>query len=154
MFLIQERMLKRHRDPAALRNFPPLEALRRLVSTCTWIGLPLLTVGFGLGFLAFTAADWAGIHRNPKIVASLVLWLVMVAVVAGRRMGWLHGRRHFYLVALGFALVLSTYVGLGLFQARQDSETTPQSGREPIRTSYQVALDEANPHSLRLSGSN
>src|SRR5690606_13281873 len=50
MSLLLERALKQHRDPAVIRNFPPLESLRRLVHTCILIGLPLLTVGLALGF--------------------------------------------------------------------------------------------------------
>jgi ABC-type uncharacterized transport system permease subunit len=118
MFLLQERMLKKHKDPAFMRSFPSLESLRRLVNACVLIGLPLVTVGFALGFVSFRTEDWAQIYTNPKVLSSLVLWLVLIAVVIGRRFGWLHGRRHFYLVLVGFALVLVTYVGLGLVEAR------------------------------------
>ena len=118
MFLLQERMLKRRKDPAFMRSFPSLESLRRLVNACVLIGLPLVTVGFALGFASFRAEDWAHVYSNPKVLSSLVLWLVLLAVVVGKRFGWLHGRRHFYLVLVGFALVLATYVGLGLVESR------------------------------------
>jgi ABC-type uncharacterized transport system permease subunit len=122
MFLMQERMLKRHKDPTVMRNFPPLESLRRLVNACILVGLPVLTVAFALGFAAFTAEDWDGLARNPKIISALVLWLVMLGIVVGRRAGWLHGRRHLYMVLLGFALVLVTYVGLGMVERSRRTE--------------------------------
>ena len=118
MFLLQERTIKTHKDPAYMRSFPPLESLRRLVDTCLMIGLPLLTLGFAFGFARFTSEDWAHIYRNPEALSSIVLWLVLLAVVVGRRAGWLHGRRHFYMVLVGFALVLVTYIGLGVVQAK------------------------------------
>ncbi|MCB9894632.1 MAG: cytochrome c biogenesis protein CcsA [Planctomycetes bacterium] len=124
MFLLQERMLKKRKDPSFMRTFPSLESLRSLVNACVVIGLPLVTVGFALGFASFRAEDWAHVYSNPKVLSSLVLWLVLLAVVIGRRFGWLHGRRHFYLVLVGFALVLATYVGLGLVEAR-DKGTNP-----------------------------
>ena len=128
MFLLQERTLKKHKDPAFMRSFPSLESLRRLVNACVLIGLPVLTVGFALGFVSFRADDWAHVYTNPKVISSVVLWLVLMTVMIGRRTGWLHGRRHFYLVLVGFALVLTTYVGLGLVEARTQSDDTTTEG--------------------------
>jgi ABC-type uncharacterized transport system permease subunit len=119
MYLLQERQLKLHREPRYMRNFPSLESLNKLVNTCVLIGVPLLTVGFALGFAAFRSDDWANLPRNPKVLASLVLWLVLVGVAVGRWVGFLHGRRHFYWVLVGFVLVLLTYVGLGILSASQ-----------------------------------
>lgn len=119
MYLLQERQLKLHREPRWTRNFPSLEALSRLVSTCVQIGLPLLTIGFALGFAAFTPEDWAGLASNSKVLSGLVLWVVLVGISAGRFTGYLYGRRHFYWVLVGFVLVLFTFVGLGLYTAAQ-----------------------------------
>ncbi len=119
MYLLQERQLKLHREPRFMRSFPSLESLHKLVNTCVLIGVPLLTVGFALGFAAFTAEDWGNVLHNPKVLSSLVLWLVLVGISVGRWVGFLHGRRHFYWVLVGFVLVLLTYVGLGVFSASQ-----------------------------------
>jgi ABC-type uncharacterized transport system permease subunit len=124
MYLLQERQIKLHKDPRYMRSFPPLESLKNLVNTCVQIGLPLLTLGFGLGFVAFSADDWANVARNPKVLASLVLWLVLVGVYVGRMTGLLHGRRHFYWVLVGFVLVILTYVGLGLLVTRAPAPKT------------------------------
>ncbi|MBX3458689.1 MAG: cytochrome c biogenesis protein CcsA [Planctomycetes bacterium] len=124
MFLLQERALKKHRDPAVIRDFPPLESLRRLVNTCILTGLPLLTLGLGLGFVAMSDQGWEAILRNPKIPPSVVLWGVLLLAAAGRWTGRLHGRRHLYMVLAGFALVLMTFVGLGVWSRSQ--ATAPQ----------------------------
>ena len=124
-------MLKKHKDPAIMRNFPPLESLRRLVNSCIMIGLPVLTVAFALGFASFDASNWGELFTSPKVLTSLVLWVILLIVVAGRRFGWLHGRRHFYMVLVGFVLVLATYVGLGIVKARGDTPLQshiPQDG--------------------------
>jgi HemX protein len=113
MFLMQERALKSHRDPAYIRLFPSLEALRKQMHTCLWLGLPTLTVGFALGFSV--VPEWKEILHNLKVITSVVLWLVMLFAVVGRWLGWLHGRRELYVVILGFGLVLLTYVWLGLW---------------------------------------
>lgn len=122
MFLMLERALKRHRDPALIRNFPPLESLKRLVNTCILVGLPLLTAGLVLGFLALSSSGWESIARNPKIPPSVVLWFVLLVAAAGRRLGFLQGRRNFYMVLAGFALVVMTFVGLGIW-SRTNSRT-------------------------------
>jgi ABC-type uncharacterized transport system permease subunit len=130
MFLLQERMLKKHRDPAIMRSFPALESLRRLVNSCIWIGLPVLTVAFALGFASTDVANWGDLVANPKVLTSLVLWLVLLLVLLGRRLGWLHGRRHYYMVLVGFLLVLATYFGLGIMQARAGAERSAAIGGE------------------------
>jgi len=112
MFLMQERALKRHMGSGLVRTFPPLEALRKLLTQCIWIGLPVLTLGFALGFGAYPPGQWVELALTPKVLTALVLWVVLLAAVVGRATGWLHGRRLSYLVLLGFALVLVTYVGL------------------------------------------
>lgn len=115
MFLLQERALKQRRNEGLVKHLPSLESLRRLLHRTVLVGLPLLTVGFVLGFAAFPPSQWGSLVMTPKVMTSLVLWLVLLASVIGRFAGWLHGRRHSYLVLLGFVLVLLTYVGLGLF---------------------------------------
>jgi ABC-type uncharacterized transport system permease subunit len=119
MYLLQERQLKKHREPRFFRNLPSLEALNKLVATCVQIGLPLLTIGFALGFAAFTPDDWAHVGTNAKVLSSVVLWLVLVGITVGRFTGYLHGRRHYYWVLIGFGLVLLTFVGLGIYTASQ-----------------------------------
>lgn len=115
MFLIQERALKRHHTPGYARQFPPLEALRKLLMQCVWIGLPLITAGFALGFGAEPLDRWGSLLLTPKVFTSVVLWLVFVAAVTGKAAGWLHGRRHSWLVLAGFALLIASYAGLALF---------------------------------------
>lgn len=126
MFLLQERALKRHRDPAIIRGFPPLERLRRVVNACIWISLPMLTVAFALGFAAMDSPGWESIARNPKVVASLVLWIVLLVVAVGSKLGWLHGRKHFHMVLVGFGLVVLTFIGLGIWARSQT--LTAQTG--------------------------
>ncbi len=130
MSLVQERQLKQHRETPFIRSFPPLESLRKLVNTCLLIGLPILTVGFALGFVAFNSADWGGVTSNPKIVASLVLWLVLVAALIGRITGVLHGRRHLYLVLAGFVLVIFSFVGLGLLAQSRNNQSASIATQE------------------------
>jgi ABC-type uncharacterized transport system permease subunit len=115
MFLIQERALRRHQSPKFVRHFPPLESLRGLLNQCVWIGLPLLTLGLALGFASTAPGTWGGLVKEPKVFSALVVWVVFAAAAGGRAMGWLHGRRHSYLVLTGFVLVVLTYAALGLF---------------------------------------
>lgn len=119
MFLILEASLKKHKDPDYLRSFPSLEALRGLVNKAVFGGLVVLTVGLLLGFLALPRMEWATIPQNPKIVTSLTLWLILALVTVARTVGWLHGRRHYYLVLVGFIFLLFTYVGLGVWGHRK-----------------------------------
>jgi len=133
MFLMQERALRRHHTPRIVRHFPPLEALRRLLAQCVWVGLPLLTVGLALGFASRPPSQWGVLLATPKVMSALMLWAVFAAAVFGKAAGWLHGRRHSYLILAGFALVVLTYAALGLFvsQAGGDAGAVSQAPGGP-----------------------
>jgi ABC-type uncharacterized transport system permease subunit len=129
MFLIQERALRRHHSPKFVRHFPPLESLRGLLNQCIWIGLPLLTLGLALGF-ASRPSEWLQLLSEPKVISALVVWAVFLTAAAGRAAGWLHGRRHSYVVLAGFALVVLTYAALGLFVRADGPANMGAAGRQ------------------------
>jgi ABC-type uncharacterized transport system permease subunit len=120
MYLMQEKALKLHKNPRYIRNFPPLEALKRQMQTCLHVGLPMLTVGFVLGFL-FGSNDWSNHAHNMKIGVSVLLWLVMLGVVVGSRVGVLHGRRQLLMVLVGFVLVVVSYVFMGIWTSASNA---------------------------------
>jgi ABC-type uncharacterized transport system permease subunit len=90
---------------------PPLDTLERIAHATLEFGFPCLTVGLLIGSVLAKATPVAAAYfRDPKVVASFVLWVVYVALLLVRRRAGLRGRRAVYLsgaVFLAMLLVLA-----------------------------------------------
>ena len=78
------------------------------------IGFPLLAAGIALG--AFWANDAWGRYWgwDPKETAALVTWLIFAVYIHARGLRGLRGARSAWIVVLGFAAVLFTYLAVNL----------------------------------------
>lgn len=123
MFLIAESSVKRHKEPTWIRSFPPLDSIRALVRSCLHVALPVLTVSLVVGFWGFRDTGLGDVLLNPKVIPTLLLWVLTVLVVVGRRFGYIRGRRHYWLVIVSFVLVVVSFVGVGVVM-RQDASPT------------------------------
>jgi cytochrome c-type biogenesis protein CcsB len=114
LYLVQERRLKTHRGRGMLRHLPSLETLDRLNYTCLVWGLILLTLGIVSGIVwAHTA--WAGLwSSDPKLVFSLVTWVIYVVLLQGRMTAGWRGRWAATLTIAGFAVIVLSLVGVNV----------------------------------------
>jgi ABC-type transport system involved in cytochrome c biogenesis permease subunit len=111
MYLLQEREVKGKRFGALFSRLPSLDALDRLTQRLVRFGFVVYTVALITGSLVAkktwgTFWDW-----DAQQVVSLVIWLLYGAMVQLRHVG-IHGRRYAMLTLVGFALVLSSMLGL------------------------------------------
>ena len=112
LFLVQERQLKRRTVGVLLQTLPPLETLDQVNFTAIGIGFWLLTVGVVCGLLGskqLLGRWWTG---DPKEYAALLLWGCYAGLWLIRLRATLRGRRVALLSALGFSLVLFTFLGV------------------------------------------
>jgi cytochrome c-type biogenesis protein CcsB len=115
LYLLQERRLKSRRVRGWLRHLPSLETLDRLNYACLVWGLVLLTLGITSGIVwahsAWGERLWSS---DPKLVFSLVTWLIYMALLQGRiTAGW-RGRRAATLTIAGFAVIVVSLVGVNV----------------------------------------
>jgi cytochrome c-type biogenesis protein CcsB len=117
MYLLQERTLKTKQVGPLTRRLPSLEALDALNLRSLTLGFPLLTLGL------LTGAVWARLawgsfwSWEPKVVLSVLTWVLYAVLLHGRlTVGW-RGRRAAVGAIAGFVAVLFTLVGVGLFRA-------------------------------------
>jgi ABC-type transport system involved in cytochrome c biogenesis permease subunit len=89
------------------------------------IAFPILTVAIVLGSVWANLAWRSYWSNDPKELAAAATWLVFGGYlhVAGRRDRW--ERLAPWLIVLGFAGVLFTYIGAGLFIVGEHSYGTP-----------------------------
>ncbi len=104
---------------------PPAGAARAIGHRAVLIAFPILTIAIALGSVWAHLAWRTYWSNDPKELAAAATWLVFGAYlhVAGRRDRW--ERLAPWLIVLGFAGVLFTYVGAGLFFIGEHSYAAP-----------------------------
>jgi ABC-type transport system involved in cytochrome c biogenesis permease subunit len=108
-----------------LRLLPPVEVARAVSHRAVLIGFPILTVAIALGSVWANLAWRSYWSNDPKELAAAATWFVFGAYlhVAGRRDRW--ERLAPWLIVAGFAGVLFTYIGAGLFIVGEHSYGAP-----------------------------
>lgn len=111
MYLIQENELKTKKPRAFYYRLPSLEVCDQLYYRSLAFGLPFLSLGILAGFV-WASRAWEGSWQlDPKIVASLVTWLIYLVLLSTRLSGNWRGRRAAYVAIFGFAAMMITFLG-------------------------------------------
>jgi ABC-type uncharacterized transport system permease subunit len=115
-YLLQERRLKS--KPRAgedswwipLEWLPPLDTLERIAHTTLLVGFPCMTVGLLIGsLLAQETSLGAAYFRDPKVIASFIMWAVYCLLLLIRRSAGLRGRKAAYLSGAVFVVMLAVW---------------------------------------------
>ena len=129
MYLFQERELKSKRPRAFYYRLPSLEVCDELYSRSLVFGLPFLSLGILTGFV-WASRMWKGPWEfDPKILASLVTWLVYLVLFSTRLSGAWRGRRSAYLAIFGFIAMMVTFLGISVLSGQHGY--IPQLGSLP-----------------------
>jgi cytochrome c-type biogenesis protein CcsB len=104
---------------------PSAATLRAVGHRAVLVAFPVLTVAIALGSVWANLAWRSYWSNDPKELAAAATWLVFGAYlhVAGRRDRW--EALGPWLIVIGFAGVLFTYIGAGLFFVGEHSYGTP-----------------------------
>ncbi|MBA3316115.1 MAG: cytochrome c biogenesis protein [Planctomycetota bacterium] len=118
MYLVQHRRLRHKQARPAGMKLISLERLERWNRLSVLVAVPLLSLGFGVGFLLFYLAGRQGEQTSlwdPVVIASSLAWVVMVAVL-GRTMRSEHpaGKSVALRTLIAFGFLLATMLGLQL----------------------------------------
>jgi ABC-type uncharacterized transport system permease subunit len=115
MYLVQERNLKFHKLQAVFSLMPPIQRMESAVWWMLLSGFVLLTVGLGIGWVGLTRLENMATYRgDPKILWSVLVWVVYGGLIV-MRWKFAQGGRRFALGSLGtFAFVLLTFWGSNL----------------------------------------
>ena len=108
MYLIQERQLKLKRLGAIFHRLPPLDVMDTISYRALSIGWPLFTLGMITGSIWAESAWGTYWGWQPKETASLLVWVLYLAVLHLRTIGW-RGRKMAWLSIAGFLFVLVSF---------------------------------------------
>src|ERR1700676_32106 len=116
LYLVQERRIKAKPMPggktwwAPFEWLPPLDTLERVAHATLLFGFPCMTVGLGVGpVLAQETVLGAAYFRDPKVIASFVMWAVYVLLLFVRTTAALRGRKAAYLSGAVFLVMLAVW---------------------------------------------
>ena len=113
LYLVQERRIKAKPSSTSSRTFdwlPPLDNLERIAHATLLFGFPCMTVGLVIGtVLAQDSALGAAYFRDPKIIASFIMWAAYVLLLFVRNTAGLRGRRAAYLSGAVLLVMLAVW---------------------------------------------
>jgi ABC-type transport system involved in cytochrome c biogenesis permease subunit len=113
MFLTEQHDLKFHKLRAVLSLLPPIQRLETIATRLVVAGLVLFTIGLGAGGHLPRPAG-AGYWTDPKVVWSVFMWLVYLALLLARRFFPQSSRRFASGVVGAFVFLLLTFWGTNL----------------------------------------
>jgi ABC-type uncharacterized transport system permease subunit len=118
MYLIQEREIKSRKPHGLYYRLPSLELCDELYSKSLMAGLPFLSVGILTGFL-WASRTWHGPWElDPKILASMVTWVIYLVLFSTRLSGFWRGRRSAVVAVFGFAAMMVTFLGISFLSGQ------------------------------------
>ena len=113
MFLTQQHDLKFHKLRAVLSLLPPIQRLEIIASRLVLAGLVLFTIGLAAGRHLPRPAD-ASYWTDPKVVWSIFMWVVYLALLVLRRMRVPSSRGFAFSIIGAFVFLLLTFWGTNL----------------------------------------
>ena len=124
LYLVQERRIKAKPIPSGKSEWldwlPPLDTLERVAHATLLFGFPCMTVGLVIGsVLAQETVLGAAYFRDPKVIASFVMWAAYVLLLFVRSTAGLRGRRAAYLSGAVFLVMLAVWAANTLSQVHR-----------------------------------
>ncbi len=123
-YVLQFKEIKKKHLGFFFSRLPSLQVLDVMNSRAVTVGWSFLTLGVIVGIVWASQAQAAAPDDprlqafsvgDPKILVTVLTWAIYsFAVVARRSMGW-NGRRAAWLSALGFAIVLLSFLPINFF---------------------------------------
>ncbi len=115
IFLIEERLLRRHKLGDVVWRLPPLELLEQMSRSSVLVGLVSITIGTAFGFLWVDRLSDKYSFYDPKYaITLLVLLLYVIYFRLARTTAW-RGARASKLCIFNFAIVFLSFTVVNLY---------------------------------------
>ncbi|MCX7008743.1 MAG: cytochrome c biogenesis protein CcsA [Kiritimatiellaeota bacterium] len=114
-YLVQDRNFKRRHFGVVFERLPALETLDHMMFRLVEFAFLLLTISLGLGiYLVHESGSGVEWITDPKVVATLVTWVLYAMLVHMRANAGRHGTRLAIITLVGLAFVLFSMIGVHL----------------------------------------
>ena len=115
IYLMQDSNLKNKRFGVVWERLPSLESLDHIMSRLVGVAFLLLTVSILIGFVLVRelggGEEWV---RDPKVVATAILWILIAVFVHLRASSDRHGRGIALVAVFGLGCLLFAFMGVHL----------------------------------------
>jgi ABC-type uncharacterized transport system permease subunit len=115
LYIMLYHHIKSKRFGVIYDNLPNLEKLERMATLAVITGFFLLTVAIivGIAWLPYAFEHYS--YLDPKLVGTMVIWLMYgVGILAKRSVGW-QGRKIMVLSIVGFAITMLSLTVINVF---------------------------------------
>ncbi len=106
LYLMLYKNLKRQKYGLIFNRLPNLEILENLSMTSAVVGFVMLTIAIMIGFIWLPKAFIDPSYFDPKLVATIIVWLFYAAGITGRWLFNWAGRKIVYLSLIGFVITI------------------------------------------------
>jgi ABC-type uncharacterized transport system permease subunit len=114
LYLMQERTLKSKSTRGMWSRLPALATMDDIAYRCLVWGFPFMTLGLISGSIVGEARQGLAYFADPKILLSILTWVLYVVVLYTRwSAGW-RGRRAAYLASAAFATAMLAWAANNL----------------------------------------
>jgi ABC-type uncharacterized transport system permease subunit len=108
LYLLQERGLK-SKSRLAISRLPALDVIDQIGYRSLLLGFPFMTLGLLTGVVLAQTEFGAAFMRDPKILLSLLMWVVYIVLLYTRwSAGW-RGRRAALLASAAFVFAIAAW---------------------------------------------
>jgi ABC-type uncharacterized transport system permease subunit len=114
VYQVESHLLKRKRLRGIFPQLPPLETINTAAHWMAAAGFSMLTLGLLSGAIGAEQSWKSGWLLDPKVLTSLIAWLIYAAYLAASVIGGWRGRRTTYFLIAGFIALLIAYFGVNL----------------------------------------
>lgn len=115
LYLMLYHDIKSTRFGVIYKRLPNLEVLERMSFAGVLMGFLMLTIAIIVGFVWLSQGFLRFSYTDPKLIGSLVIWLIYAVGLAAKKItGW-QGRRSIVLSMLGFALAMFSMTVINMF---------------------------------------
>lgn len=110
VYLLQDRFLKSKRLMGLSRRLPPVQTADEAAYRLAALGFPVFTLGLVVGVIWAYATQAKGWALDPKVIWSLVTWVVFVTYLHVRMANGWKGRKAALVLVVGFVCIIITYL--------------------------------------------
>ena len=114
LYLLLYHELKVSRFGIIYGRLPPLDTLVRMHERAALVGIASLTVAILIGMIWLPRA-FGWVLADPKVLLTLLIWVLYVCVVAGHRFGWGSRTHLIYASIVGFILLVFSTLAVNLW---------------------------------------
>ena len=119
LYLVLFRSMRRNEFGAVFEHLPSLDRLERYGIRATAVGFVFLTISIALGGLLLDKTQGASTARglvfDPKILATILVWLVFGTTLVIRRIAKIEGRKLVLFWMYGFVLTIVSMTVVNAF---------------------------------------